>query len=61
MNDDLKLEFNHKGKTRNGLNQKHDPRIVELVKLLARISAERDYTLLIKHKNESLTEEPRHE
>jgi hypothetical protein len=55
--DDTSPDFN--GKKRIGSNPQSplDPRLVELVKFLARISAQRDYNRLLQEQNKT-TREP---
>lgn len=47
MSEELTFTFDKKQRSRTGGRTKHDPRIVELVKFLARVSAERDYNELL--------------
>lgn len=37
---------------KNGASKSHDPRIIEMVKFLARVSAEKDYNEFIQKNNQ---------
>lgn len=53
-----KKNLNSKKPSRSVTKSGHDPRIVELVKIMARKAADRDYSKHIMSNNESLREVP---